>query len=133
VTAGEWLAAERASREEDDARQRISEHEIREDADAFEDARHDERAEPAPLDVREVAATEPRQAQEDVVRVPSAEETADALTRANRALAEMKVREVEDVRVEEEARQEELGRWHDETAQVDDVADATDDLTVDAV
>ena len=61
-------------------------------------------------DLRVVAAQEPRQTAEDVVRVPSADETADAILRASRALAEIRAREAEDERA---GRDEQLTRWHE--------------------
>jgi hypothetical protein len=50
--------------------------------------------------------------------VPTAEETADALSGASRALAEIRAREVADQQEEAEHRAAELTRWHttDQTA-----------------
>jgi hypothetical protein len=69
----------------------------------------------APADIREVAASEERLAESDAPRVPSADETAEAVRRAQRALIEIQHRrEAEDrhAAAEAEARDEELARWH---------------------
>jgi hypothetical protein len=66
-------------------------------------------------DIREIAAGE-RNRKPDEVRVPTADETADAVRRARRALAEIQAREQQDARqAVEDARAERLARWHDET------------------
>jgi hypothetical protein len=49
-------------------------------------------------DLREIAADEPVQVEEDVVRVPLAAETSDAIQRANRALVEIRARDAADAR-----------------------------------
>ena len=88
--------------------------------------------EPAPVDIRQQAQAEheatastaadpgaDQRRDEDTVRVPSPEETADSVRRAQRALAELRQRqEIEDRRAADEARDEQLTRWH-----VDDVAE----------
>ena len=68
--------------------------------------------------MREVAAAEPAPVEEDVVRVPSANETARAIEDANRALIEMQTRDTADAHAEAEHRAAELNRWHsdDQTA-----------------
>jgi hypothetical protein len=92
----------------------------------------------APADLRAVAEREEPVAESDTPRVPSADETAEAVRRAQRALIEIQYRrEAEDrhAAAEAEARAEELARWHvdDTTAEqastVPAVAadDATDD------
>jgi hypothetical protein len=63
-------------------------------------------------DLREAASREPVQRHEDVVRVPTADETADALAGAHRALAEIRTREFLDAREETEHRAAQLHRWH---------------------
>jgi hypothetical protein len=70
-------------------------------------------------DIRNVASAEPKQTDEDVVRVPTAEETAATIARAQRALVEIQRREAVDRRREtNEARATQLSRWHaDETAE----------------
>jgi conjugative relaxase-like TrwC/TraI family protein len=74
----------------------------------------------APADVREVAATERPVAESDTVRVPDAEETAEAARRAKRALIEVQYRHQvdethgDDAGSDDAARAEELARWHDD-------------------
>ncbi|MFG1818278.1 MobF family relaxase [Kribbella sp. NPDC049174] len=74
----------------------------------------------APADIREVAAGEETLAESDVPRVPSADETAEAVRRAQRALIEIQHRrKAEELHAADdaEARAEELARWHaDDTA-----------------
>jgi len=61
----------------------------------------------------------PARPQRDVVRVPSADETAAAIEKANRALAEMRARDAVDTHEADQHRTEELNRWHaqDQTAE----------------
>ena len=63
-------------------------------------------------DLREIAAAEPAQRAEDVVRVPTADQTADAIDRANRALAEIGARDILDAHEAAEHRTAQLARWH---------------------
>jgi hypothetical protein len=64
-------------------------------------------------DVRDVAADEPTPPEVDGVRTPSAEETADSIGRAQRALVEMQQRRTAEQReAAEAARTEQLTRWH---------------------
>ena len=85
------------------------------DRRAVDDRRHPEAAETGLRDIREVSAHERRREREDQVRVPSADETADAIRRAHRALAEIHARETADARkAAEEARTDQLARWHHE-------------------
>ncbi|WP_328321838.1 relaxase domain-containing protein [Kribbella sp. NBC_00382] len=69
-----------------------------------------------PADVREIASTEDKVAESDTPRVPSAEETAEAARRAQRALIEIQHRSTTEQHHEadEAAREEELARWHDD-------------------
>lgn len=76
-------------------------------------------------DIREAAAVEPAPVEEDIVRVPSADETADTIARAQRALAEIQERHaVEEHHATEEDRAEQLARWHadDVAAEIDTAA-----------
>ncbi|WP_344420570.1 MobF family relaxase [Pseudonocardia ailaonensis] len=86
VTADEWLAAHRAEQGEDEKHREITE-EYELDVPAHQ------RDEPQ-RDIREQERDRGRT--EDAVRVPSADETADALTRAQRALAEIEARDFHD-------------------------------------
>jgi hypothetical protein len=64
-------------------------------------------------DIRDIAATEPARIDNDAVRVPSADETADNLARAQRALAETRQRQAAEQRhAAEQARAQQLARWH---------------------
>jgi hypothetical protein len=71
----------------------------------------------APADLREVASTEPRVLEADDLRVPSADETAEAVRRAQRALIELRQREQADAErdaADAERRDEDLAAWHTE-------------------
>jgi hypothetical protein len=58
------------------------------------------------------------------VRVPSPDETAESVRRAQRALAEVKQRQVVDERrANDEARDEELTRWHADDAAAEPAQD----------
>ncbi|MFI5712940.1 MobF family relaxase [Kribbella sp. NPDC051620] len=74
------------------------------------------REELAPVDVREIAATEQPVAEADTPTVPSADETAEAARRAKRALIEVQHRhaidESHDAGADDAARDDELARWH---------------------
>jgi hypothetical protein len=131
TTAEEWLAVQAEAQRADDAHRRIAaEADLTDlasqrDADvrAVEEKPHADAAQTAVPDIREVAAVEPAQAAEDVVRVPTADETAAAVARAQRALAEIDQRRVADERrAAEEARAEQLARWH-ETDRAEQAAD----------
>ena len=110
VTAEEWLTAHRDALTEDEQHRAITEHDIDDRPDVI--ARTDERSEQPDRDLREVAAAESRPVAEDVVRVPSADETSAAIEKANRALAEMHARDVVDTHEADQHRAEELNRWH---------------------
>jgi len=66
----------------------------------------------AELDIREVAAAEPAPVAEDVVRVPSADETDRAIEQASRALAEIRARDVIDAEEAEQHRAAQLNSFH---------------------
>ncbi|TCO33022.1 conjugative relaxase-like TrwC/TraI family protein [Kribbella steppae] len=71
----------------------------------------------APADLRTVASAEPRVLEADALRVPTADETAEAVRRAQRALIEVRQRDQADARraAEEAARRdEELAHWHND-------------------
>ncbi|GAA1858754.1 hypothetical protein GCM10009836_43740 [Pseudonocardia ailaonensis] len=86
VTAEEWLAAHRADQAVEDRYR-----EITEEYELEPPAR--QRTEPE-LDLREQERSTDRS--EDAVRVPTADETADAVARAHQALVEMEARQVDD-------------------------------------
>ncbi|MDX2971102.1 MobF family relaxase [Kribbella solani] len=88
----------------------------------------------APADIREVAADEEQVAESDVPRVPSADETAEAVRRAQRALIEIQHRREAEERHaaaadDAEARAEELARWHADDSHTDHVATARTSTT----
>lgn len=84
--------------------------------------------EPAVEDIRGTAAREPKQRDEDVVRVPAAEETAADVEHARRALFEIRARQAEEEREAAEQREQQLAHWHaDDTAVDDNAAAATAD------
>ena len=106
--------------------------EITELADERDDAPVDEDApvETYVADVREVAAMEPVQADEDAVRVATAQEAAVSIRQAQRSLAEIEARTAaEAVEEAEHSRAEQLGQWHDADEQAVEVTD--DDAFVD--
>jgi hypothetical protein len=121
VTAEEWLAAHRAAVVDDERTRTISEDDIVDD-----DAPAADRADLGIVDVREVAAAEPRQTEEDVVRVPSADQVSDSVGRARRSLAEVAARDEADRLAEADERAAQLGRWHDEDQSADE-HDAADE------
>jgi hypothetical protein len=101
VTAEEWLGAHAATELAEDPHRTIVEDAPAADvepvaaepeptvADADATPADDAVAEPVETglpDIREAAAVEPAPAEEDIVRVPSAQETADTIVRAQRAL-----------------------------------------------
>jgi len=156
VTAQEWLAAHHADAIAEDPHRAITETDVDHQTDQHVDddmlddgpVRTEQPDDTAPQrevvevpepDVREVAAVEPAPVEEDVVRVPSAGETARAIEDANRALIEMQAREAADAQAEEEHRAAELTRWHtnDQTADVDsterdvEMYDGADDARAD--
>jgi hypothetical protein len=68
----------------------------------------------APGDIRQATANEERILESDTVHVPTAEETAEAVRRAQRALIEIQQRRAAEERhaADEAARDDELDRWH---------------------
>lgn len=107
VTAEQWLALQHQAVLEDDQHREItSEHDFAE-------------SEPVALagqelsrDIRELAAEEPPVVNEDAVRVPTADETTDAIRRAQRALLEIRARDSSDALREAEGPGSEIARRH---------------------
>jgi hypothetical protein len=138
VTADEWLAAHRQAQAQDEARREVSEADVA-DEDADEDAdeatpgreRPAVQTETVVCDVRETATVDVREHTDpEPGRVPTADETAEAVARAQTALAEIanrrggdEVREAED----EAARRDQLARWSadDDRAAAEAAADDT--------
>lgn len=97
VTPAEWLAAHEADQAEADRYRRVHAEDLAQHQPA-EDV-HPDAAETAVPDVRETSAPQPARADEGTARVPSADETAAAVERAQAALVEIRNR-----RAQEEAR-----------------------------
>ena len=123
VTAREWLAAHNdEARAEDPHRTIADDHDLADPTDQRERDQRDAAAGKPPADSAEVPSRDIRQkvtegtageklladdGAVDAVRVPTADETADSVRRAQRALQELKHRQAEDARhVEGEARDE---------------------------
>jgi hypothetical protein len=122
VTAAEWLAAHAETLRAEDEHREITEADLAEDLGEFERAKAHVR--PADtIDLREQAAADDAPADQDTVRVPTAEETTDSVRRAERALAEIRARDAADTNAAAEARAEQLTRWHtDDARAVEDEA-----------
>ena len=131
TTGEEWLAHQAAAmRVEDPHRDIHHEHELTDTPPVAELPAHNHRpgAETAAPDIRDTAAAEPTRIEDDAVRVPSADETADNLARAQRALAETRQRQADEQRhTVEQARAKQLARWHtdDQTAHQQHTQDHT--------
>ena len=123
TTAEQWLEAHRAEQAvEDQHREITDEHDLTDLAEA-RDTDH-RAAEPRAsadaadtdiIDIREhterEAKPEPR-TEHDWTRVPTADQTADSISRAQRALAELEARQAEERRHQaEEDRERQIARW----------------------
>ncbi|MDT0352904.1 MobF family relaxase [Pseudonocardia charpentierae] len=123
VTAEEWLAAHRAAVTADEHTREITADDVTHNGDqdrAMVDPAVG--ADPTAAELREVAVAEPRQAEEDVVRVPSADEVSGSVTRARRSLAEIAARDEADQHAADHERSAQLGRWHDDDHTVNEQA-----------
>jgi hypothetical protein len=125
VTAEEWLAAHDAENTAEDPYRNItSEHDLADVADLrTKDQREGGHGKPLiqspEPDIREEAAQQStaeesvaRNHAADEVRVPTADETAESVRRAQRALQELKHRKADETRHAEDEAQEESSRWH---------------------
>ncbi|MHA6629148.1 MobF family relaxase [Pseudonocardia sichuanensis] len=102
------------------------------EAVADEPDTHEVVLETAVEDIRDTAAEEPSPRDEDVVRVPAAEETAADIEHARRALYEIQARQAEEEREAAEQREQQLAQWHaDDTAAGG--AGVDDDATADGL
>jgi hypothetical protein len=155
VTAQEWLAAAKEADAAEDPHREITDDadlaDVQAERDAATSAADDSSAaasavddesddreavlETAVEDIRDIAAREPKQRDEDIVRVPTAEEAAAGLDHAWRALHEIHARQAEEERESAEQRAEQLAHWHadDATTVAEDGAEnaAADDLAGD--
>jgi len=147
VTAEEWLAAERVAVTDDDEHREVAEHDVDDDREAprvpdgetINDVREvDATAErgrsnavDAPTtDIRDVAASEPRQRDEDVVREATVQDTVDAAARARRSLADIEARAIPDAQALDDERSTELARWATDEPDLLDAADQDDTAAV---
>ncbi|WP_307799066.1 MobF family relaxase [Pseudonocardia alni] len=126
VTADEWLTAHDEAMRAEDQHRSITEHDLDDgpvdEHQALDDGPVLETAVP---DLRETAATEPRERHEDDVRVPSTAESEDAVTRARRALDEIQAQEVYEADLDTpEARDVDYAR---EDLYADEFGDGEDD------
>lgn len=118
----EWFAADAADRLAEDPHRNITaDHDLADVAEqdtaalpTLDDVTDREPlAETAVPDIRELAATEPPRATDDTVHIPTAQQTADDLTRARHALAETRQRRADEQRhATEQSRAQQLARWH---------------------
>ncbi len=123
TTGEEWLAHQATAMHTEDPHRDIHEHELTDTTPPVAEVAQSRppsrsRDSTAP-DIRDIAAAEPARIEDDAVRVPSADETADNLARAQRALAETRQRQADEQRhAAEQARAQQLARWHtdDQTA-----------------
>jgi conjugative relaxase-like TrwC/TraI family protein len=122
----DWLAADAEARRADDAHRDITDHHDLTDHDTADLSTLDDTTQRGPLvetvvpDIRELAATETPRPIDDTVHVPTAEQTADDLTRARRALAETRQRQATEVRHRaEQAHSQRMARWQAEDQAAD--------------
>jgi hypothetical protein len=130
VTAKEWLAAHEAeARAEDPHRTITDDHDLADTADQRARDQRDagageplaESAESPPRDIREETTQKTDDKEPpadgsgaDAVRVPTADETAESVRRAQRALHELKHRQATDARYAEDEARDEASRRHAE-------------------
>ncbi|PZS26559.1 MAG: TrwC relaxase [Pseudonocardiales bacterium] len=140
----DWLAHQTASQQTEDPHRDIhAEHELADTAESVDELAALDHApgadaepylETAPPDIREIAATEPSRGADDTVRVPTAPESADNLTHARRALAEVQQRRAAEQRYAvDAARAQQMARWHrdDQVAEHHTTAHAVPALALD--
>jgi len=140
TTAEQWLEAHRGEQADEDQHRDITdEYDLtdlvearRADQRAVEQAPHVDAAETDRVDIREQTPAEPKRqprADHDWTRVPTADQAADTITRAQRALAELEARRAHDQRREaDEDRDRRLAAWHanDQAAHREAAADDHD-------
>jgi hypothetical protein len=125
ITAEEWLTAHDAEAKAEDPYRRITnEHDLADVVDRrVEDQQEVDHGKPLAQspepDIREATAAEgtseklmARNRAADEVRAPTADETAESVRRAQRALQELKHRQAADARHTEDEAREEVSRWH---------------------
>ena len=124
TTADQWLEAHHDDQAVEDQHRNISdEHDLADVAEDRDEALRTveprpsaDAAETSVAEIREQAGAELKRTprtEHDWSRVPTADETADSIARAQRALAELEAREAQDQRrVDEQARARQLAYWH---------------------
>ena len=124
VTAEEWLAAHDAEAKAEDPHRNITDdHDLADIADQrAQDQREVDHRKPLAQspepEIRDQTADHgtaesiPRDRAADEVRVPTADETAESVRRAQRALQELKHRQAAEARHAEDEAGEEVSRWH---------------------
>ena len=139
VTAEEWFDAHRADQAVEDQHRAITdEHDLTDVAEQRDQAQREaqpesrDAAETRLPDIREQAAAEPKRAprgdDNDWTRVPTADQTADSITRAQRALNEIRQRDADDRRREaDQARTRQLDHWHHDDRNAERAAQRDDD------
>jgi hypothetical protein len=83
----------------------------------------DDPRQPSDIDTDGAPDTATKEPDEDAVRVPTAEETAATISRAQRALTEIRHREQVDREREQDARADQLARWHGEDTRQEQAAE----------
>jgi hypothetical protein len=130
VTAEQWLAEHQTAQHAEDAHRDITDDVEFTDVVSERDAElstTDVVVETAVPDVREIAATEPAEDAEDVVRVPPTAETAAKLANARRTLAEIDERTAwEEQRAADDERAAQLAQWHNDDVATDQAAEDAD-------
>jgi conjugative relaxase-like TrwC/TraI family protein len=124
VTAEDWFDAHRADQVVEDPHRAITdEHDLTDVTEQRDQAQREAQpesrdpAETSLADIREQTAAEPKRSprgdDNDWTRVPTADQTADSITRAQRALNEIRQRDAEDRRREaDQVRTRQLNHWH---------------------
>ena len=141
ITADEWLAAHAEATAADERHRPIVEDDVL-DADldrAQADHPHTGRSltadDAVAPDIRDTARVEPGRARrEDQVRVTTADESADGIASARRAIREIEAREAWERQAEQDEHDAQLARWHDDDRGQTDAADnarSVDDADLD--
>ncbi|GAA3537314.1 hypothetical protein GCM10022222_21250 [Amycolatopsis ultiminotia] len=138
VTAAEWLDVHREHEAAEDSHREVTgEHDLTDivdqrtaDTASVADAHEEDTMPETEIDdLRDTAATEPAAADSEEVRVPSADETADTIERAQRALREIETRQATETQhAAEEAQAAELHRRHTVDAEQQRADEAADTL-----
>ena len=121
VTAEEWLAAHRADQAAEDPYRPVHEADVVDPAEAVVDegpVANEHTAVTGPVetgvaDIRDTASSEQKLTEHEQLHVPTVDETQESISRARRALAEIRAREAADAEsAAEEAHADQLARWH---------------------